>query len=163
MAGRIEGAAPPKPGPRLDIIRVTTTNWQSFTILSTAIFGQNIHWAHGRSSECTKDKSLCDGCVKFWPAKWKGYLHVFHHETRKQAFLEMTPNLAEQLLEAIPENECFRGFQVRICKSKGGAKGRYHSELLATRLTEDRLTKEKDPYLTLKFLWACKDRYSRSE
>lgn len=161
MAGRIKGAAPPKPGPRSEIVRVTTTNWQVFTIISTAIFGQHIHWAGGRSHECTKDKSSCEGCMKLWPEKWKGYIHCFHHDTRKQVFLEMTPHLAAQLLELIPENETLRGFQIRVQKSKGGAKGRYYVELLKVRLTEDRMTEEKDPYPTLRFLWLCKDRYTR--
>jgi hypothetical protein len=45
---------------------------------------------------------------------------------------------------------------MRISKTKGGAKGRYLVNVLATRVPESALLPELDPRVTLRYLWNCK-------
>jgi hypothetical protein len=156
MHGPINGSLPPARKQRNLIYRVTTAETQQFVIVSRAIFGQNIHWANGRSHECTKDKGKCDGCQKGWPGKWLGYLQAIRVPDNEEVFLELTYTACMMLIHSAEEGKPFNGLQVRISKTKGGPKGRYKVDVMPRRLDVGTLPDEKDPRTTLAFLWACK-------
>lgn len=157
MAGKIKGAMPPKPGPKQEIVRVTTVEPVKFTVLSSAIFGQNIHWFGGRSHECSSDKSSCINCEKGWPQKWKGYIHAIEWREEKRVFVELTPTAARLLLATTIGEETLRGMVIEIHKSKGGAKGKYYVTRIQQRINMATLPSEEDPAAILKFLWASKN------
>jgi hypothetical protein len=158
MAGRIRGAPRPKPGPRMEVVRVTTSELQVFTILSTAVFGQMVHFYGFRSHECTKDHSACNGCERQWPHKWKGYLHCWQHLQQREVFLELTSTAVEQIEGLIDEEKPLRGVTVSIRKTKGGRYGRYVCAIVSRDHSSANLPEEKDPYPILKFLWNCKNK-----
>jgi len=159
MAGsHIKGAMPPAPGPSMEIVRVKTSETETFTLVSAAIWGQNVHWFSGRSHECTADKGNCPRCNSLQPVKWKGYIQAIQWTTRKECFLELTPNAYQQLDALTSGRKNFRGSIVRIRKSKGGAKGRYLIDILERTMPETELPAERDPMPILKLLWRCNER-----
>jgi len=158
MSGKIRGAQPPHSGYKTEIVRVKSTNIQSYTCISTAVFGQDIHWFGNRSHECSKAKSECNGCLRGWPVKWKGYIHCQDWQSKMAlVFVEFTASAVEKLLASIPERETLRGAILQICKTKGGAKGRYVVNVLPRVVPDIELPKEEDPYPILCFLWRCKN------
>jgi len=158
MAGRIRGALPPNSSVRTQIVRVKGTEMQTFTILSTAIFGQDIHWYGNRSHQCTKEQGDCLGCNRAWPAKWKGYLHCVHWQSAEEpVFLELTKDAYIRLEKFAPERQSFRGLVVQVSKSKGGARGRYILNVLPREVPETELLPEEDPFPILRFLWNVKN------
>jgi hypothetical protein len=163
MAGRILGAKPPAPGPKQEVIRVTSTEPRTFVIVSTAIWGQWIHWYGSRSHECVSDKKECNGCVRGWPRKWKGYLHVVERAGGPGNFLEITPMFEDIISMQVPRDQSLRGCIMRVSKTKGGAKGRYIIDVLERRHDLSVLPEERDPVAILKFLWQCKNVSSQNE
>ena len=159
MAGRIIGSKPPLSGPKRQIIRVTATSPQKFTIVSTACFGQWIHFYGNRSHECVAEKKQdCHGCLKAWPRKWKGYIHCLDwQEQLASCFVELTPSAFEKLTVQVSESRPLRGLNVSISKTKGGAKGRYNISLLERLTPDHELPREEDPLPILNFLWKCKN------
>jgi hypothetical protein len=157
MGGRIVGAPMPPAGPRIQVVTVTWVQPKTFVILSTAVFGQMIHWYGNRSHECTAMKSACNGCQRGWPQKTKGYLYACEIGQRRPVILELTPTAIHLINEEVPEGENFRGWQIKIGKTGGGKKGRFQIEVKEMRFEEERLAPEIDPYPVLKFLWVCKN------
>jgi hypothetical protein len=163
MESHYTGAAPPAGSQRHTVHRVTTSQTQQFVIYSRAIFGQWIHWYGNRSHQCTKDKSACNGCTRGWPVKWLGYFDGYNIHADERVFVEITAAAYKLLDRQIPPGENCRGVQVRICKTKGGPKGRYKIEVLDRRVDDATLPQEKDPLDTLLFLWKCKNQHVQSE
>jgi len=157
------GANPPNRKARVDVVRVTTSEQQQFLILSRSIFGQYIHWYGNRSHECTEGKKECNGCSRGWPKKFLGYLHVQQFNRETDAFLELTHTACEKLIAQAHPGKSLRGTQVRLGKTKGGAKGRYLVEVLERVVSDETLMPEKDPLLTLQFLWHCKNQHSQTD
>ena len=137
------GALPPDGANRHTVHRVTTSQTQQFVIFSRSIFGQYIHWYGGRSHQCTKDKSACNGCYRGWPTKWLGYFDALNMHSDERVFVEITATAFKLLDTQIPPGENCRGLQVRICKTKGGPKGRYKVEVLDSAWTLPRCRKRR--------------------
>lgn len=157
MESRYENSQPPPLGARKEVIRVKSTEPQTFVILSPRFYGQWIHWFGNRSLECTKEKSgQCQGCRDSYPSYFKTYLHVLLGHSRTAAFLELTTTASEMIDQQSPAGEPLRGLMVRIGKSKGGAKGRYLVSVLERRLDPEDLPKAEDPLATLRRLWRAK-------
>ena len=163
MESHITGAAPPAGSKHHTVHRVTTSQTQQFVIYSKAIFGQWIHWYGNRSHQCTKDKSQCNGCARGWPTKWLGYFDGHNMHTDERVFVEITATAFRLLDQQIQPGENCRGVQVRMCKTKGGPKGRYKIEVLDRRVDPNTLPQEKDPLTVLQFLWKCKNQHVQSE
>lgn len=167
MAGRIIGAPAPKPGPRTEVLRVTTPAWQHFVLVSSAPFGKRIHWYGGRSHECTQKsddtEARCHGCKEEWPSKWKGYIDVIQYPGNKRGFLELTASAWELLEHQLGDDWSMRGRLVKICKTKGGRYGRYQIEVLERKHPPEDLPQEADPCKILEFLWRCKNRYGQNQ
>jgi len=166
MSSHIKGSVPHRPGPRVPVVRVTSTEKQRFTILSAAVFGQRIHWHSNRSHECTQDwKKSCVGCDRGWAQKWKGYLDciLWHVTTGERCFLEITPRAFELIVSLAEKEKSLRGLVITVAKTKGGAKGRYLIEVLQRRIDEKDLPQEADPLPILRKLWLSKDQYVTDE
>jgi hypothetical protein len=157
MRGKISGSAPPPGGPKTEIVRVTSTEKQIFCCVSSAVFGQWIHWYGKRSHECTLEAGNCNGCQRGWPRKWKGYMHAMTGAPPRTVFVEITPACFELVAMLAPQEKSLRGVYLYLSKTKGGAKGRYLVEVLERRADESQLPEERDPRPILKFLWACKN------
>jgi len=158
MESRFKGVQPPKKkNGSMQVKRVTTSELQTFIILSRAFFGQWIHWYGHRSHECTKDFKACNGCERGWPYKFLGYIHVVGMPDSAECFLELTQTACELIDKQVPEGENLRGQRMNIRKTKGGPKGRYIVDVLERRVDPLTLPEEKDPLETLRFLWACKN------
>lgn len=153
MAGTIRGATPPRPGPSVNIVRVKTEQGQKFLCLSTAVFGQWIHFYGNRSHECSADRGDCDRCRQGWPRKWKGYVHAVQLSDNERVFVEITPAAYSLIVQAIPPGENLRGLILAIGKTKGGAKGRYRIAIEGIRRDPIQLPEEEDPLPVLRYLW----------
>lgn len=153
----VRGALPPERKSRMEILRVTSQESHTFICYSRAVWGQFVHWHSRRTHECTQDKTKqCDGCRAGWPTKWKGYLHVQNLAASWIGFLEIT-DTAWRLIEGqLGDKKDLRGLRFRIARTKGGPKGRYLVEVYSDRIDPNVLPPEKDPYVTLRFLWSCK-------
>lgn len=163
MAGRIRGAPAPKPGPRVEIVRITSAERQLFFILGSAVFGQQIHWYGGRSHECRADKGECENCKRGWPSKWKGYLHAIRQSDNQEVFIELTPAACHTLDSLIPESESYRGKVLNFSKTKGGAKGRFVIQVTSNTFNLRDAPAEADPVNVLRYLWACKNSSGQSK
>jgi len=163
MGGRIRGAQPPKAGPKIEIVRITTAEVQKFLILGTAVFGQQIHWYGGRSHECSAIRGECENCKRGWPSKWKGYLHAIRHPDSKECFIELTPTACQTLDALIPAEENFRGKLLNFSKTKGGKHGRFIISVTATTANMHGAPAELDPVNILRYLWACKTPSSKTQ
>jgi hypothetical protein len=88
-----------------------------------------------------------------YPVRWKGYLHVIDLLIREQIFLEVTMSAAEMIERQLKSGEGLRGVMFSMCKTKGGAHGRYKVEVLERRAPLEELPMEQDPIDTLRKLW----------
>lgn len=163
MESHYTGAQPPVSNSRHTVHRVTTSQTQQFVIFSRSIYGQYIHWYGNRSHKCTRDEKKCNGCDRNWPTKWLGYLDAHNIHTEERVFLELTKTACDLLDKQVPPGENLRGVQVRICKTKGGPKGRYKVEVLSRRVDDPTLPQEKDPLTTLEFLWRSKNQHVHND
>ena len=80
--------------------------------------------------------------------------------TMSAVFVKITATAFRLLDTQVPAGEDCRGLQVRISKTKGGARGRYKVEVLPRRVDPNTLPLEKNPIDTLAFLWRAKNQHS---
>lgn len=144
---------PPKAGPKWWIERVKTGQEQLFTVFSSTIFGVWTHWGLYGSSPCMSTPDQCAGCKAKLPRRWKGYLHTYDWHNKRQCFLEITPLVAEQIVEQLGENVPFRGYRLKLKRGKGD-KARIKVEVLAPLPSGPSLVDEKSPQKTLEKLWS---------
>lgn len=145
---------PPPSGPELVVRRLKAAEKLTLTVLSSFLNGFWVHWDNEKnhSLPCLKPKDECEGCDLELPRRWKGFVHCFNHNNRKQEFLELTPAPAKQLLDELPAGESIRG--LRICCERGaGQKARVRVTVLSQLATAQELPQEIDPIPTLEKLW----------
>lgn len=157
MAIEFIGERPPDKALRNDVVRVTTTENRTFCVFSKNPYGVFIHWHGGRSNECRAQSGGCALCDAGVGKKFLTYLYVQEIGCSEPAFLELTATAVKLLLAQVPEAVNLRGMYIRIHKSKGGPKGRYRVEVLERRAADDCCLPEKDPMITLRYLWRCKN------
>lgn len=166
MSSFLQGATPPAPIVKKEVIRVTTAETSEFAICSTAAWGQWVHWNGHRSSECFQDRSRtfadanyvnsCIGCKDGLPSRFQVYLHVWDWACRKDCYLEITGNAWRQLEEKLDREKPLRGTRFSIRRTKGGAKGRYVIDVREARADPANLPEPLDPLNTLRRLWNFK-------
>jgi len=154
----VRGALPPAPQKKIWIHRVKVQNWQQFVALGDRLYGIWTHWVCGRTRPCSRDTGKCEHCERSEPARWRGYLHCLEDDGRTECFLEITANAWESFAGQIRERETVRGTIFRVCRTKGGARGRYVVELLERKLDPDKLPAERTPGELLRYLWGTKTR-----
>jgi len=153
----VVGHAVPERRFNMEVFRITSVEPVTMIVVSRNVFGQWVHWAGNRSSECKIDSSTkCHGHEMGWPVKWQGYLQVIRAGEKETAFWEFTQACFHKLADGLQPDQNFRGAYLRVRKSKGGKKGRYIVEHLEKRFDSETLPQERDPLPVLKFLWTCK-------
>jgi hypothetical protein len=173
---------PPKPGPAMEIFRVSAgTNFKG-TILSESLWGVWTHWDGYRTRECTakfvyddggenagqvesiRDQGIrlldhptgdteCRGHIARWPLRWKAYLYVFNQGLRKCGFIELTPLAGQEILRQAPASKNLRGLHLTVGRSGNGNKTKCWVELTKGVISEAELPKPQDPEDTLRCLW----------
>lgn len=151
---------PPRPGPKLPIVRVETTENQLFLCFSEEMFGVWTHWRNGRSEACHANVEECNGCQEGFPKRWKGYLHVHDFQHERHCFLELTPAGAQLLLAQVPSGKSLRGFRLQLRRTKGGKQGRLKVVLLEPIQSSVELPMALTPLEVLDFLWKSKRKAS---
>ena len=144
---------PPKNGPSVQLLRVTSTELHTFVILSHTLVGYWTHWDGRRTTPCTKKSGECPGCNSKHPDRWKGYLHVWHAEGNVEAFLELTPAAAESVTTGCQDPADLRGERIQVQRSRGGPKGRLSVRFLQKRTDPADLPAQRIPLETLHRLW----------
>lgn len=145
---------PPASGPDLLVRRLKAEEKLTFQIIAQAIAGFWVHWSKGEnhSEPCMGPKSICPGCDKDLPKRWKGFLHVGNMHNRRQEFLELTPAPAQMLLDQVGQGEVLRGLRIQ-CERGKGPKARVRVTVLPPLDGCPALPVELDPTPTLEKLW----------
>lgn len=154
---KLRGSVPRESGPKMLVHRVTSSTPEDYLILSRTALGIDIHWANNRSSECFAQNGVgdCERCMNNWPLKWKAYLHCMRLEGMQveQCFLELTPTAYASLEFQTKDRKTLRGVRMKVCKTKGGSKGRYIISVLSVHQDKPLDIEEIDPLPTLRMLW----------
>lgn len=147
---------PPPPGPETEILRIPGGEKRTCLILSRAFWGVWTHWDGHRTEPCLGEGASCPGHKKGYPSRWKGYLHVWLVHQAKEAFLEVTPGLAERIKDVLPQGKPFRGETIIVSRGKGD-KARLYADACKLRVTDTaKLRPERDPERVLCYLWNVK-------
>jgi len=154
MPIRFNGPKPPRPGPKIKVVRVTTVTPQMFILLTPDPLTVWTHFGR-RSDECTmEERGECEGCAKAQPRRWKGYFDAINYTDRERVILELTPPAIGTIAALCTERENARGLIVEISKTKGGKHGRYIVRTTNTTIDVATLAEPVDPLPTLRILWA---------
>lgn len=114
---RRDNSAPPA-GPKIRIHRLKASERDNFEICGTAIHGFWTHWGT-RTEPCTEPRDQCEGCLKQWPQRWKGYIYCIRQSRMEDGFLEVTPLLRDKLLSYVTTPEQLRGKRFLVQRGKG--------------------------------------------
>jgi hypothetical protein len=158
MSPIVEGQAPPKAGPELEIVQLRAGQVIEGVILSQKVWGVMTHWndhagKRGRSERCTRQLGSCAGCERQMPTRWKGYVHYFDFEAKREKFCELTPAAFEMIDTQCPKQRELRGLRIRVRRSEGGSTGRLRVELTLYSGDLERLPPERNPEPFLETLW----------
>lgn len=154
---KIRGAMPIESGPKVLVHNVQSTTPEDFLILSRYGLGVNFHYANERSSECfaTEVDPNCEKCLKNLPLKNRVYFHCLMLDgmSQVQCFLELTPTACASLEFQTQDRKHLRGVRLKVCKTKGGKKGRYIVQVASIHQDKELTIEEADPMPTLRLLW----------
>lgn len=151
----VTGHVPPQVRSQKQVIRVKGTDPVHLVCVSDKAEGLYIHWIGGHSVECPGDE-VCDHCRAGVGKKWKGYLDCITMGPRSYTlFLEVTPTAFEIFTKQLESGKSMRGVYFTICKTKGGAKGRYVIEVKERRIEEQKLPAAESARPLLRKLWAA--------
>lgn len=149
---------PPAPGPREPIKRVRANQTLAVLVLSRHWHDYQTHWdaKANRSLPCTLPVCQCIHCQAEKPTRWRAYVHVLIREqgVDSEAFLELTPGLAELIESEIGVDQELRG-QRWILTRGNGAKARVKLTVQAhySALGGKELPEERSPEMDLMRLW----------
>jgi hypothetical protein len=143
---------PPPPGPEFQIKRLRANQEITLLVASPSIWGFWVHWVGERSEPCWKDKKRCSGCRTGKPIRWKGYLFGVDQEARTALYLEITPQAARNLSDALPGTGSFRGKLLRF-RRLAGDRARMLVSQVSSQDLSDKVMADRDPYPTLAKLW----------
>lgn len=65
--------------PTVPLRILTIRERATFTVLSSALVGTELHWVEGRSRPCPGAIARCALCRDGYTRRWKGYLHALEH------------------------------------------------------------------------------------
>lgn len=158
MSPIVNGEPPPKSGPELEIVQLKAGQAVEGVILSQMVWGVVTHWndgagKRGRSERCTRQLGACAGCEHQRPTRWKGYLHYYDFEKKKEKFIELTPAAFEMIDTQCPREQKLRGLRIRVRRSEGGSTGRLRVELTLYAGDLEKLPPSRDPEPFLETLW----------
>lgn len=151
---------PPKSGDRFWIIRVRA-NQTKEVVAAGKLWGFWTHWDGKKSIPCTGADKSCYGHERGLPLRWKGFVWCYDLEKRAYCYVEITPLMAEQINQQLPEGEALRGWWLQFRRGNGDksrckvvVERRYH--------TPEALLPDRDPIKTLSDLWDLTDKKVKS-
>jgi len=144
---------PPAPGPNDWIVRIPPNVGFNGQILSHEVVGYYTHWA-GTTVECLQDADICPGCKTRLPQRWKGYLQCWDALKRKEVFVELTPDAAQQILLQRSAERSLRGLRIKAWRVGRNPKGRIMVEISMPMDTFADLPAPRDVEPILRTLWA---------
>jgi len=142
----------PKSGPKWWIQRLRAGEEGLYTIFSRSVWGVWTHYGLYGSIPCLGDKHACYGCQNRMPKRWKGYYHAYDHHHKRQCFVEVTPRIAEAVVDQLGLGQPIRGYRLKMKRGRGD-KSRVKVEVLAPLAGGPELVDEKNPEETLRKLW----------
>lgn len=142
----------PAPGPKIDLLRVPSSQDWHLLIHGKQIHGFPVHWDAGSRQSRPHFTQNCPWCIAQMPRKWVGYVHATVHERREVGFVELTVVAATQLQEQTNHLLSLRGCTVILKRSKAN-NGRLSAVLLREPTGNESLLPERDPLHTLRVLW----------
>lgn len=152
------GGARPKSGPEIWVRRLKAKDTISVSICSPAIWEFWVHWAGDKSQPCLKPHKSCPGHRQGLPRRWKGYLFVVNHRSRRCEFLEITLGAVEQLNELVGEKTNLRGKRFTVARGNGDASRLSFASLPDWQLFSTAvLPEDVDPAKTLCKIWGIED------
>lgn len=152
------GAPAPKSGPDIWVRRLKAEEKITFACCSPSIWEFWIHWAGDKSEPCLKNHKECPGHRRGLPRKWRGYIYILSHNSRRMEFLEITPYGAQQLHELCGDLTSLRGKRFAAARGKGDKARVYFSALSDwSDFTTGKLPEDLDPEKTLLKIWGYDD------
>lgn len=150
---------PPKHGPELWVERLNANQRMQITILSEAIEGFDLHYTGRMTVPCYDDPAKCPGCIKRFPPKWKGYLHVWDEAKRRVCILELTFGATKQLRDFVAPEQSMRGMRLGIVRGRA-INSRLTIDMLPAyeRVTGNPLAPAVSCYISLKKLWEINEK-----
>jgi hypothetical protein len=145
----------PRVGPKMDIIRLEGGESKQYHSLSPAIHEYMIHWDPivRRSVHCLEDPTLCEGCKREMPTKYRGYLCI-ENTVRRQAWVEITNECALDLLAQTATYDSLRGLMIKLTRTPS-SKGRLYVDVLIHQARDSKLlAADASPETILRTLWA---------
>jgi len=152
MSNEVNGPLPPAHRARVQIVRVDWTEPREFTCISEVPWTKFVHYIGGRSEECLHPHD-CAACNIPVNKKWQMWLQVLNHTGKEMCYLEMTETAYDLMKFQLHHGKNWRGLRFRVCKTKGGKKGRFRIEVLERRIESRDLPPSVAPIGILKFLW----------
>lgn len=119
MAEIFEDDVPPKPGPRIEIVRIKANQACELTVYSIKIHGYWTHWLGSCSGPCFKDRSKCPHCKNGMPRRWKGYLYCWLNMVSDSVFIELTPTAAKSIRDRVGPVQSLRGYRMTVTRGNG--------------------------------------------
>lgn len=149
-----EANCPPPSGPQMFVHRLKAHESLNCVILGTKIVGYWTHWDGKATLPCNGADDDCSPCKRHLPKRWKGYLHVYDTQRKRQVFLEITPVAAECIKRDIPSEQPMRGIRLNITRAAGDKARLSISVWPADTSGDPQLwPAEKHPLETLLKLW----------
>lgn len=145
----------PGRGPGLWVKRMEGAESKTFVIYSSSIRGIWTHWNASADRSEPHYEENCTPCKHEIPKRWKGYLHCFCPEEKRQLILELTPTAAESLKAQVDDPDQLRGTLMRV-KRSAASNGRLQITILERVQALNTLPKEKDPRRDVLLLWGLK-------
>lgn len=147
-------ARPPDRTQAVWVKRLRANEQVNIAVLSDKIDGFISHWTGQVSIPCTEPETECEGHLKGFPQRWRGYLHCLDLESGKEYFLELTQGAEEQMSIQLEGVRSLRGMRLTI-RRMGGDASRLKVQINAAweRITDKPLPPYVDPESSLQGLY----------
>jgi hypothetical protein len=104
----------PPDGPHLMIRKIEPGDVPVLVILSPKVEGFRCHWTGANTAACVVGDGLCPWCLKKFPMKWYGFIHVWEQSLNVQTLIMMTAPGANRLKAIQGDRESLRG-SIVVC------------------------------------------------
>jgi len=149
---------PPKPGPRIEIVRLKANQTAELTIYSPAVHGIWTHWIGSVSAPCWEPRAKCEHCKNNAPRRWKGYLFCWHQGLSDNIFIELTPASTKSIMDVVGPVASLRGY--RMFLQRGNGDKAWLKVVLRSRfqdVSDSVMPDDVSPEKTLRQLWGVSD------
>ena len=139
---------------RWRIRRVKAGERLKLMILSTDIFGVEMHYWGGNSMPCMLKN--CPACKAGNESRWYGYVLAVETSKRKHVIWEMTPPAVPPLDDAFKQYKTMRGLLVIAWRFNDKDKGRIETEVKGITVPDDTCSEAFTVWDPLARIWRLK-------